>query len=214
MAISQSLRLLASSCGADLGQAPDDLGTKIQDNLSLLVRSTLGKSLMSRLGTTRLFTLVLFAALVPVTASHCATHTPRNIVVQWNIVVLEAIRNSRIGPSATGRALAVVHTCIYVAWAAYDAKAIGTELGGTLRRPEHERTVANKETAISYAAYRAAVELFPEAKRTLFDPFMAQLHYDPSNASTEQPLPLVSATRYVMPFAPSAATTAPISSAT
>src|SRR6267378_7621382 len=28
MAISQSLRLLASSCGADLGQAPDDLGTK------------------------------------------------------------------------------------------------------------------------------------------------------------------------------------------
>jgi len=161
MAISQSLRLLASSCGADLGQAPDDLGTKhgpplwggceshklpsdtrsvfsigcvgvsgeIQDNLSLLVRSTLGKSLMSRLGTTRLFTLVLFAALVPVTASHCATHTPRNIVVRWNIVVLEAIRNSRIGPPATGRALAVVHTCIYVAWAAYDAKAIGTELG-------------------------------------------------------------------------------------
>jgi len=34
------------------------------------------------------------------------------------------------------------------------------------------------------------VELFPEAKRTLFDPFMAQLHYDPSNASTETATPV------------------------
>jgi len=53
------------------------------------------------------------------------------------------------------RALAIVHTCIYDAWAAYDNRAIGTRLGGALRRPPQEHTRANKETAISFAAYRA-----------------------------------------------------------
>ena len=59
------------------------------------------------------------------------------------------------------RALAIVHTCIYDAWAAYDERAIGTELKGALRRPPAERTLANKEEAISYAAYRALVDVMP-----------------------------------------------------
>jgi hypothetical protein len=33
-----------------------------------------------------------------------------------------------------------------------DDRAVGTQLGGALRRPAHERTLANKEQAISYAA--------------------------------------------------------------
>ena len=44
---------------------------------------------------------------------------------------------------------------MYDAWAAYDDRAVGTQLGGALRRPASERTLANKERAISYAAYRA-----------------------------------------------------------
>jgi hypothetical protein len=43
----------------------------------------------------------------------------------------------------------MVHTCIYDAWAAYDERAVGTQLGGALRRPASERTLANKEQAIS-----------------------------------------------------------------
>ena len=37
-----------------------------------------------------------------------------------------------------------------------------TRLGGTLRRPKAERTQANKETAIAYAAYRTLLFVFPE----------------------------------------------------
>jgi hypothetical protein len=41
---------------------------------------------------------------------------------------------------------------MYDAWSAYDDRAVGTQLGGALRRPARERTLANKEQAISYAA--------------------------------------------------------------
>jgi len=59
------------------------------------------------------------------------------------------------------RALAIMHTCMYDAWAAYDELAVGTQLRGALRRPPSDRTEANKERAISYAAYRALVDVLP-----------------------------------------------------
>ena len=40
------------------------------------------------------------------------------------------------GPPIVARVLAVVHTCMYDAWAAYDDVAVGTRLGNTLRRPD------------------------------------------------------------------------------
>jgi hypothetical protein len=63
--------------------------------------------------------------------------------------------------TVVARALAVVHTARYDAWAAHDATAVGTRLGGSLRRPADERTVDYKSKAISYAAYRALLDLFP-----------------------------------------------------
>ena len=39
------------------------------------------------------------------------------------------------------------------------ARAVGTEMHGALRRPRSESTAANKEEAISYAAYRALTDL-------------------------------------------------------
>lgn len=59
------------------------------------------------------------------------------------------------------RALAIVHTCIYDAWAAYDNKAVGVHWHGDLRRPANERRLASIVEAISYAAYRCAADLFP-----------------------------------------------------
>jgi hypothetical protein len=59
-------------------------------------------------------------------------------------VELQAIRESSLGPPMTARALAIVHTCMYDAWADYDPVAVGTRLGDTLRRPPRERTLANK----------------------------------------------------------------------
>jgi hypothetical protein len=83
------------------------------------------------------------------------------------------------------RALAVAHMCMYDAWAAHDRVAVGTRLGSALRVPPPQRTLANKRAAISYAAYRAAVDLFHDSRETVFDLLMAQLGYDPSDTSTD-----------------------------
>jgi hypothetical protein len=58
----------------------------------------------------------------------CAAATPPTLVVQWNNAALQGDRDSSFGPPMIARALAIVHTCMYDAWAAYDAKAIGTQL--------------------------------------------------------------------------------------
>jgi len=109
-----------------------------------------------------------------------------SVVVQWNSAALQGVRESRLGPPMVARALAIVHTCAYDAWAAYDRLALGTRLGSSLRRPPRERTLAKKNAAISFAAYRAAVDLFPGSKATVFDPLMQRLGYDASNLSTDE----------------------------
>jgi hypothetical protein len=87
------------------------------------------------------------------------------------------------------RALAIGHTCMFDAWAAYDSKAVGTMYGGSLRRPAKEATDANKDKAISFAAYRAALDLFASDQATVFDPLMTALGYDPSDNSTDVTTP-------------------------
>lgn len=62
-----------------------------------------------------------------------------NLVPLWGDACLQAIRDTKHAPPMTGRTLAVVHTAIYDAWAAYDEVALGTRLGGTLRRPAEEQ---------------------------------------------------------------------------
>jgi hypothetical protein len=108
-----------------------------------------------------------------------------SVVVRWNDAALQGVRDSKIGPPMVARALAIVHTCIYDAWAAYDNVAVGTRLGGSLRRPPAERTLENKNAAISFAAYRAAVDLFPGSRTSVFDPLMRELGYDSSHASMD-----------------------------
>jgi hypothetical protein len=67
-----------------------------------------------------------------------------NVVIQWNNAALQGVRDSKLGPSMVARALAIVHTCIYDAWAAYDQHALGTQLGGSLRQPpSHLASVEN-----------------------------------------------------------------------
>jgi hypothetical protein len=125
------------------------------------------------------------AATLPPTAH------PRgdSIVMRWNQAALQGVRESKLGPPMVSRALAIVQTAAYDAWAAYDRDAVGTRLGGTLRRPPAERTRANKEEAISVAAYRAAVDLLPGSAATVFDPLMADLGFDPSDSSTDASRP-------------------------
>jgi hypothetical protein len=107
-----------------------------------------------------------------------------SVVLLWNQAFLRAVRESRLGPPIVARALAIAHTCIYDAWAAYDHKAVGTRLGGSLRRPPNERTLSNRLQAISFAAYRAGADLFPGSITTVFDPLMLTLGYNSADTST------------------------------
>src|SRR5437667_3804463 len=131
---------------------------------------------------------VVSVALYPTTAWSEDDATP-SIVIQWNNAALQGVRDSKLGPPMVARALAIVHTCIYDAWAAYDKNALGTQLGGRLRQHPSQRHLANQNKAISFAAYRAVVDLFPVDKATLFDPLMTKLGYDPTDISTDTTKP-------------------------
>ena len=111
-----------------------------------------------------------------------------NAALQWSGVLLEAIRNGRLGPPIVARAMAITHTCMFDAWAAYDKDALGTVLGGDLRRPARERRAEYKETAISYAAYRALLNLFP-AQQARLDAEMEALGLDPLDSSLDPATP-------------------------
>jgi hypothetical protein len=105
------------------------------------------------------------------------------VVTRWDAAALQAVRDTHPSPTVVARALGVLHTCMFDAWAAYDGKALGTRLGGTLRRPRAERTLGNKAKAISVAAYLALADLFP-TETPLFDALMNDLGYDPADGST------------------------------
>lgn len=120
----------------------------------------------------------------PAGASH-----GENVVLQWNDAALAGVRATTLAPPVVARALAMVHTCIYDAWAAYDGRSVGTRLGASFRRPADERTPANVDQAISFAAYRAAVSVLPASKATLFDPLMASRGYDPADTSLDPSTP-------------------------
>jgi hypothetical protein len=111
-----------------------------------------------------------------------------NLVLVWNHQTLESIRKLPPAPTVAARALAIVHTAIYDAWAAYDPLAVGTRLGTGLRQPQAEQTQANEDKAISFAAYLTLVDLFP-TRQPIFAQQMTELGYvidgsDTSSAAT------------------------------
>jgi len=132
----------------------------------------------------RVFPFLAVVALLIAQAS-TASSAPASATVRWNAATLQGIRDAKLGAPVVARALAIVHTCMYDAWAAYDERAIGTQLREALRRPASERTLANKEKAISYAAYRALVDVLPVDTNSVYTPLMKQLGYDPSDDSID-----------------------------
>src|SRR5256884_459038 len=110
--------------------------------------------------------------------------TTDNVTIQWDNAAVQAIRVTKPGPPIVARALAIVHTTMYDAWEAYDDQAVGTRLGGSLRRPPVATRVANTDEAVSFAAYRALVDLFP-TQTPAFNEVMASLGYNPANSSTD-----------------------------
>jgi PAP2 superfamily len=96
-----------------------------------------------------------------------------NLILEWNNILLEAIRNvgklpptspdsSRGGPPQVARSIGIVYTAVYDAWSAYDAVAKPAHRT-TPRKPVAQHTDANRRKAISQAAYRALIDQFPPA---------------------------------------------------
>jgi hypothetical protein len=118
-------------------------------------------------------------------------HTP-SAAYKWLDIALEATarEHERNNPRPTigARNMGIVLTCMYDAWAAYDKKAVGTRLGGKLRRPPTERTQANKEKAIAYAVYRALLDMYKEDAEWLKEQ-MQKMGYDPDASTIDQSTP-------------------------
>jgi VCPO second helical-bundle domain/Domain of unknown function (DUF6851) len=109
--------------------------------------------------------LLVVAALV--VSTFAEPRDSDNVILKWDEQLLSTIRAypPQTGPTVTARALGILHTATYDAWAAYDATAVDTRQRlrtiPTLRQPATERTLANKSKAISFAAYRVLMDLFP-----------------------------------------------------
>jgi hypothetical protein len=134
-----------------------------------------------RLATTVL--LVVGLAMAAVSISATTTRTPAkaadtgtwpidtygaprasdNAILKWDEQLLSTIRAypPQTGPTITSRALGVLHTATYDAWAAYDPTAKVTRPDGPAQQKSTLNNPANKTKAISYAAYRTLMDLFP-----------------------------------------------------
>jgi len=117
-----------------------------------------------------------------------SAEAPQNLAYRWLDIAQEAtareVDRNAPRPTIISRTLAVWATAMYDAWSAYDDKAVGSRLGDQLRRPRRERTLVNKEAAISYASYHALLYVYPEDKAYL-DGQMRQVGYDPNLVSKD-----------------------------
>lgn len=105
-------------------------------------------------------------------------------VAGWTETALQAVRSARPGPPMAARSFAVLYTCMYNAWCAYDANAHPTLPGPAARRPPGQRTAANKAIAMSYAAHAALADQYP-GERPAFDAYLARLGYALPSAATD-----------------------------
>nr|MBI1230508.1 phosphatase PAP2 family protein [Cytophagales bacterium] len=115
-----------------------------------------------------------------------------NLAYQWAQIALEATARDteRLAPrpTITSRYLALVFISIFDAWSVYDEKATPVYLKGVSRRPLSERTLEQKQIAISYAAFRSLLEYYP-GDSTLYTEFMISLGLDPTNGSMDATSP-------------------------
>ena len=85
---------------------------------------------------------------------------------RWNQALLDAVKATRSSDVVTARALGAMNTAIYDAWAMYDGMAMPVHLDPKLRRA-HRPNEAEQRTALSFAAYRVLIDLFPSRSARL-----------------------------------------------
>ncbi|MBL9077258.1 MAG: vanadium-dependent haloperoxidase [Planctomycetes bacterium] len=126
------------------------------------------------------------------TGQELLAYERQNQAYRWLDVMQEAAARDvdQFGarPTVLSRQMMLWAVAMFDAWAAYDATAVGTRFGGTLRRPPAERTLANKNLAISHASYRALLGAFP-AQAAFLRAEMQRLGFDPDDARTDVTTP-------------------------
>lgn len=122
------------------------------------------------------------------TGQELLAYDRQNFAYRWLDVMQEAAARDvdRFGarPTVLSRQMMLWAVAMFDAWAAYDDKAVGTRLGAALRRPAAERTLANKNAAISHASHRALLGAFP-AQADFLRGEMRRLGFDPDDTSTD-----------------------------
>jgi hypothetical protein len=111
-----------------------------------------------------------------------------NMAYKWGKISLECTANDtekfRPRPTVTSRMLALVWISIFDAWTRYDDTATPLFLTDVERRPADERTLRNKEIAISHAAYSAMREYF-FSDSVLLKRKMVELGFNPDDRSLD-----------------------------
>lgn len=110
-----------------------------------------------------------------------------SVNVVWQRVVNEAIINSDVadGPTIAARAMAMVHTAIYDAWASFDAVALRVSADATGNNGQFEgalpATAANLTKAMSFAAYTVMQNLYPDMAQMLKDVMEKRYGFTPGD---------------------------------
>jgi hypothetical protein len=124
----------------------------------------------------------LFTVASPRALSNDLEDPAINVALQWNDVTVTAIKTTSAAPTVASRALYMVHMAIYNAWAPYDSTAVPA-LDSAIPRQSQNATNF-KSMAVSYAAYRTLVDLFP-TQQTVFAQRMRNLGYNPDTTTTD-----------------------------
>ena len=141
----------------------------------------------------RFLLLTIFLAGCKTTSNTNAEPTgENNLAYKWGKIALEATANDterfRPRPTVTSRFLGLTWTAIFDAWSRYDDKANPVYLKNVERRSKNERSLKNKEIAISYAAYRAMLSYF-FSDSTMLRNKMKEFGFDPDDNSLDPSTP-------------------------
>ena len=131
--------------------------------------------------------LVLSSGVQPARGNELTDPTI-NVALQWNDVTVFTIKTTSAAPTVASRALFMVHTAMYDAWAAYDTKAAPYFPGAPRRQAQSNATLLNKSAAVSYAAFRTLSDLFPN-QVSVFTTRMVDLGFNPAITTTDQATP-------------------------
>ena len=115
-----------------------------------------------------------------------------NMAFKWGKISLECTANDtenfKPRPTVTSRILALIWISIFDAWSRYDEKAVPLYLDSVERQQPADRTLKNKEIAISYAAYRTMLEYY-FSDSTMLRKKMVEFGLDPDNTSLDPNTP-------------------------